>query len=124
MASDRPSTIDAYIRAAPPAGQPHLNRVYEILSSVAPSAEAVIKWNTPFFIEPRFLFAFSAHANHLGFTPAQEGLDPFRYELGAFDVTPRILKLRYDAPLPEILIQRIAEHRLRAVSQREDTSFW
>ncbi len=65
MASKRPTTIAEYIRAAPRDGQPHLRRLYAILKSVAPEAEEAIKWGTPFFVEPRFLFAFSAHKAHL-----------------------------------------------------------
>jgi uncharacterized protein YdhG (YjbR/CyaY superfamily) len=65
MPAKRPTTIDAYIRAAPREGQPHLRRLHEILKSVAPQAEEAIKWGTPFFVEPRFLFAFSAHKAHL-----------------------------------------------------------
>ena len=61
MASKRPTTIAEYIEAAPREGQPHLRRLYAILKSVAPKAEEAIKWGTPFFVEPRFLFAFSAH---------------------------------------------------------------
>ncbi|MGY8640540.1 MAG: DUF1801 domain-containing protein [Verrucomicrobiales bacterium] len=65
MASKRPTTIDEYIDEAPDAGRPHLQRLRDILAGIAPDAEQVMKWNTPFFIEPRFLFAFSAHKAHL-----------------------------------------------------------
>ena len=61
MGSKCPTTIAEYIGAAPREGQPHLRRLYAILKSVAPEAEEAIKWGTPFFVEPRFLFAFSAH---------------------------------------------------------------
>lgn len=124
MASEQPTTINAYIQAAPPEGQPHLNRLYEILQSIAPDAEGVIKWNTPFFVEPRFLFAFSAHKAHLGFTPSPAGLEPFRDALGEYKATKGTLKVPYNEPLPEGLIRKIAEHRLRVVSQREDGAFW
>ena len=69
MASKRPTTIAEYIQAAPREGQPHLQRLYAILKSVAPEAEEAIKWGTPFFVEPRFVFAFSAHRSHLSFAP-------------------------------------------------------
>ena len=64
MPSKRPTTIAEYIRAAPCAAQPHLRRLYAILKGVAPEAEEAIKWGTPFFVEPRFLFAFSAHIDN------------------------------------------------------------
>ncbi|MCE9603878.1 MAG: DUF1801 domain-containing protein [Planctomycetia bacterium] len=125
MASKSPTTIAEYIRAAPREGRPHLRRVYAILKSVAPEAEEAIKWGTPFFVEPRFLFAFSAHKAHLGFTPTAAGLEPFREELKPYKTTKQgILQLPYDKPLPEDLVRKIAECRLQAVSERADDSFW
>lgn len=69
MPPKRPATIADYIAAAPRQAQPHLRRLYALLKSVAPEAEEVIKWGTPFFVEPRFVFAFSAHKAHLNFAP-------------------------------------------------------
>src|SRR6478672_2237450 len=97
MASKRPTTIAEYIRAAPREGQPHLRRLYALLKGVAPKAEEAMKWNTPFFIEPRFLFAFSAHKAHLNFNATAAGLEPFREELKEHTVTPAgLLQFRYD----------------------------
>ena len=124
MTAQRPATIDDYIRAAPPEGQPHLRRLYALLKSVAPDAEEAIKWGTPFFVEPRFLFAFSAHKAHLNFTPTAAGLEPFSKELEAHKTTKGMLQLRYDEPLPEALIRKMAEHRVRTVREREDDAFW
>jgi len=124
MARKRPTTIDEYIRAAPREGQPHLRQLYAILKSVAPQAEEAIKWGTPFFVEPRFLFAFSAHRAHLNFAPLAAGLDPFRKELRQHKTTRNFLQIPYKEPLPEQLIRRMAERRLRAVHDREDDAFW
>lgn len=124
MESKRPATIAEYIQAAPSAGQPHLRRLYALLKQVAPEAEEAIKWGTPFFVEPRFLFAFSAHKAHLSFTPTAAGLAPFRDELEAHRTTKGMLQVPYDAPLPEALIRKMAKHRLREVSKRQDDSFW
>ncbi|XAL99829.1 DUF1801 domain-containing protein [Phycisphaeraceae bacterium D3-23] len=120
-----PTTIPAYIDAAPAVGQPHLRKLYALLQQAAPNAEETIKWNTPFFVEPRFLFAFSAHKQHLGFTTTTETLAPFNDELADYEVTKMgILKIRYDQPLPEKLIRRIAKARIKAVRERDDDSFW
>lgn len=48
-----------YIDAAPAAGQPQLRRLYPLLKEVAPGATEAVKWGTPFFVEPRFVFGFS-----------------------------------------------------------------
>lgn len=124
MASKRPTTIAAYIRAAPREGQPHLRRLYAILKSIAPEAEETIKWGTPFFVEPRFLFAFSAHKAHVNFAPTAAGLEPFRKELERHRTTQNYLQIPYDASLPEDLIRKIAERRVRDVRAREDHAFW
>ena len=123
-AGKRPTTIAEYIRAAPRAGQPHLRQIYAILKNVAPEAQETLKWGTPFFVEPRFLFAFSAHKAHLDFAPTAAGLDPFRKELEKHKTTQGILQIRYDQPLPEELVRKIAERRLRDVRKRKDNAFW
>ena len=124
MAGKRPTTIDEYIRAAPREGQPHLRRLYAILKSVAPDANETIKWGTPFFVEPRFVFAFSAHKAHCSFAPSAAALKAFHKELEKQKTTKGTLQLPYDTPLPESLIRKIALHSLRDVRKREDDAFW
>ena len=125
MASNRPTTIAQYIRSSPPQAQPHLRRLYAILKGVAPRAQEVIKWGMPFFVEPRFLFAFSAHKAHLNFAPTAAGLEPFRKELEKHKTTKKgILQIPYNTSLPQDLVRKIAEYRLRDVREREDDAFW
>jgi uncharacterized protein YdhG (YjbR/CyaY superfamily) len=124
MPAARPATVDEYIRAAPPAGQAKLRKLRALLKKVAPKAELVMKWNTPFFVEPRFLFAFSAHKSHLSFTPMPSGLAPFKQELKGYSTTKGLLRIPYADPLPEDLIRRIAERRVKDVSERKDDAFW
>lgn len=125
MEAKRPTTIAEYMEFAPAASQSHLRRLYSILKRAAPKAEETIKWGMPFFVEPRFLFAFSAHKAHLNFTPSSAGMEPFRKELEKHKTTPKgMLQIPYNEPLPEDLIRRIAEHRAQALSERDDESFW
>jgi uncharacterized protein YdhG (YjbR/CyaY superfamily) len=124
MPGKRPATIAEYIQAAAPVAQPHLRSVHAILARVAPDAEQVIKWGNPFFVEPRFLFAFSAHKAHLSFAPSEAALAKFGKELESHETTKNFLKIRYDEPVPEALVRRIAEYQLGAVSKRKDDSFW
>ncbi len=124
MASKRPTTIAEYIAAAPHKAQPHLRRLYAILKSVAPQAQEAIKWGTPFFVEPRFLFAFSAHKTHCSFAPTAVAMDAFRKELEKHRTTKGTVQILYNKPLPEDLIRKIAEHCLQKVREREDDAFW
>jgi uncharacterized protein YdhG (YjbR/CyaY superfamily) len=124
MARKRPTTIAEYIQAAPRVGQPHLRHVYKILKSVAPKAEEAIKWGTPFFIEPRFLFAFSAFKAHVSFAPMAAAMKAFEKELEGHQTTKNFLKIPYDEPVPEALVRKIAKYCLRTVSERKGDSFW
>jgi uncharacterized protein YdhG (YjbR/CyaY superfamily) len=124
VAAKRPTTIAGYIRSAPREGQPHLRRLYAILKSVAPDAEETIKWGMPFFVEPRFLFSFSAFKAHLNFAPSAATLKRFRKDIGEHKTTKEFLQIRYDEPLPEALIRKIARYRVKVVRARKDDGFW
>jgi uncharacterized protein YdhG (YjbR/CyaY superfamily) len=122
MATKRPTTIAAYIRAAPREGQPHLRRLYAILKSVAPDADEAIKWGTPFFVEPRFLFSFSAHKSHLNFAPTPAVLKALSKDLEGQRTTKYMLQVPYDEPLPEGLIRKLARYRLQNMG--DSKAFW
>ena len=122
MASKRPTTIGEYIQAAPRHAQPHLRRLYAILKSVAPDAEEAIKWGNPFFVEPRFLFAFSAHKAHCNFAPSADALKAFRKELEKHKTTRNFLQLPYDKPVPEALVRKVARYRLQNLGDGD--AFW
>jgi uncharacterized protein YdhG (YjbR/CyaY superfamily) len=124
MKRKRATTIAEYIESAPRQGQPHLRKIYAILKSVAPDAEEAIKWGFPFFVEPRFLFAFSAHKAHLNFAPTAGALAQFRKELERHKTTKSFLQIPYDQPLPAALIRRIAQYRRRNLAEHEDGAFF
>jgi uncharacterized protein YdhG (YjbR/CyaY superfamily) len=120
----RPTTIAGYIKAAPREGQPHLRKLYAILRKVAPDATETIKWGVPFFIDPRFLFSFSAHKAHCNFAPTAAALAVFRDDLKNYKTTKNFLQIPYDQPVPDDLVRKIAEYRLQNVRERGDESFW
>ncbi len=124
MTGNRPTTFDEYILAAPPEGQPHLRQLNAFLKSDAPEAEEVTKWGTPFFVEPRFVFSFSAHKAHCNFAPSTESLDAFRDELAGYKTTKNYLQIPFSESVPEDLVRKIAEFRLQVVRERDDDDFW
>jgi len=124
MASKRPTTITEYINAAPRDGQPHLRHLHAILRSVAPQATETIKWGNPFFVEPRFLFAFSAHKAHLSFAPITSAMKRFSKELAKHETTKGTLKVPYSKPMPEALVRKMAKFCVQEVRAREGDAFW
>ena len=117
-------SIAAYIAAAPKAGQPHQRRIHQVLAEVAPDAQQEIKWGMPFFVEPRFLFSFSACKAHLNFAPSAATLEHFREQLQGHRTTKNYLQVSYDEALPEALLRKLAKHQLKVVGARKDDSFW
>ncbi len=124
MTKKRPTTIEEYIAASPAGGQELLRQLYAILKSEAPEAQEVIKWGNPFFVEPRFLFAFSAHKAHLNFTPSAGVLKAFDKELEHHQTTENFLQIPYGQPLPEKLIRKMVRLQLKRVNNRTDDNFW
>ena len=124
LAKSRPTTIKQYVDGAPPESQAHLRKLLAILSSVAPDAEQTMKLNTPFFIEPRFLFSIAAFKAHCCFAPSPDTLKAFEKELKAYKTTKNYLQIPYADPVPEDLVRRIAEYQLKRVQDREDDGFW
>lgn len=118
----RPGTIAEYIKNAAPVAQPHLRKLHKILKGVAPKAEETIKWGVPFFIEPRFLFSFSAFKSYCVLVPSAQTLKHFEKELAKYQTTTNFLKLPYDRPIPEALIRKIAKWRMKNLGEGE--GFW
>lgn len=121
---DKPQTIAAYIAAAPAAGQPLLRQLHALLRQAAPDAQETIKWGQPFFIEPRFVYAFSAHKAHASFAPCAAAMREFADELKAVPTTKGTIRLPYDRPLPEALLMRVAKRCVTLVRERKDGGFW
>ena len=124
MAGKRPSTVEEYIAAAPAEGQAALRKLHGILKQAAPEATVAIKWGNPFFVEPRFVYAFSAHKAHLSFAPGPEAMAHFADELKSQRTTRHFLQVPYTAALPADLIRRMAEYCVATVAARTDDGFW
>jgi len=120
----RPATIAEYITAAPATGQPLLRELYAVLKRAAPQAQEAIKWNTPFFIEPRFVYAFAAHKAHASFAPPAAALAHFQGALQALKTTKGTIVLPYDQPLPSDLIRQMAEYSVQRLRERRSDGFW
>ncbi len=118
------TSIADYIATAPAQARPHLQVVHRILQDVAPQAEQCIKWNVPFFVEPRFLFSFAATKEHLNFAPSAAVLGVHAQALQDWPTTANFLQLPYKRPVPEDLVRRLALAQLARVQARTDDAFW
>lgn len=59
------------------------------------------------------LVHFAAYKNHIGFYPAPSGIEAFRDELSAYKGAKGSVQFPLNQPLPEELIRRIVEFRVK-----------
>jgi len=119
MSTERPKTISEYIESAPPQAMAHLRKLYALLKRVAPDAKEAIKWGNPVFEDGRILFAFSAHKAHINFAPTPSAMAPFRDELASYKTGKGTLQIPYDKAVPEKLIRKIAQFRIKDVRDND-----
>ena len=105
----KPKTIDEYISIQDEKIVPILNEVREIISTAIPEAEEKISWSMPTYWKGRNIIHFAASKKHLGIYPGDEATAEFADELKEYDVSKGTIRLPYDKPLPEDLIQNIAK---------------
>ena len=122
MAKKRPTTAAEYIKNAAPVAQPHLRKLHKLLKGAAPKATETIKWGVPFFVEPRFVYSFSAFKSYCVLAPTAEALKQFEKELAKHPTTKNFLQIPYDQPVPEALVKKIAKWRVKNVGEGE--GFW
>ncbi|PPK87250.1 uncharacterized protein YdhG (YjbR/CyaY superfamily) [Neolewinella xylanilytica] len=118
MASEKPTTVDEYLAAAPAAGRELLTEMRALLKSVAPDAREGLKWGQPAFESDRLLFSFAGFKQHLNFFPTQSALEPFRDELTGYKTGKGSVQFPYGEPLPVELIRKIAAYRKEDVEER------
>jgi uncharacterized protein YdhG (YjbR/CyaY superfamily) len=114
------ATMDAYIAASPPAAQPALRRIREIVRGAAPDAEETISYRMPAFRGNGILVYFAAFKNHIGIFPPCEGDARLDEARARYRGPKGNLRFPLDEPIPCDLIDRIV--RLRAKQdQAKDT---
>jgi len=122
MPRTKPTTVDEYLAAAPPAAQEHLRELRALLREVVPQATEAVKWGSPVFEEKRILFAYTAFKSHLNFMPTRSTLERFREDLAGYTTGKDTIQFPYDKPLPKELIRKIAAYR--AWDVRENDARW
>lgn len=110
--------VDQYIEAAPKEAQEKLRELRNILRKVSPDAVEKIKWGYPVMEQKRILFSFSAFKDHLNFMPTRSSLEPFKDDLKGYTTGKDTIQFPYDKPLPKTLIQKIAKHRFKEVTEK------
>lgn len=105
--------VDEYIIGFPPEVQTRLQVLRDIIREAAPNAEEKISYKMPTYAQHGNLVHFAAYQNHIGFYPAPSGITAFQEELSAFKNAKGSVQFPHNQPLPEALIRRIVEFRVK-----------
>ncbi len=107
--------VDAYIAAAPPAAQPHLRKLREIIRAEAPAAEEGISYRMPYYRYHGHLMYFAAFKKHVGLFPVGNadkhlGMKDYMTGKGTY-------RFPLDQPLPVTEIRRLVRTRVKENEQ-------
>jgi len=107
-----PKNIDEYIAGFPPEIQEILEKIRLTIRKAAPRAEEAISYMIPTFKLHGNLVHFAAYKTHVGFYPGSGGIESFRDELSAYEVSKGTIRFPLDKPIPFAPIGKIAKFRV------------
>jgi uncharacterized protein YdhG (YjbR/CyaY superfamily) len=106
--------IDTYISMQPEIIQPSLEKLRQLIKSVAPEAQEVISYGMPAFKWNGMLVGFAAAKKHIGFYPWNGStVEHFKDELKSYGTSPGAIRFDNDKPLPLALIKKIVKWRMK-----------
>ena len=106
-------TVDEYIADFPERVQIILQQVRRAIREAAPGAEEAISYQIPGFRLNGSLVWFAAFKDHIGFYPRASGIEAFKDELSAYEISKGTVRFPLDKPLPLDLIQEIVRFRVK-----------
>lgn len=113
MINPKAKTIDEYIAAFPPEVQFVLQELRNTIRKSAPEARETINYQMPTFALEGNMVHFAGYKNHISFYPAPSGIENFRKELSAYELSKGTVRFPLDRPLPYHLICRIVKFRAK-----------
>lgn len=105
-------SIDEYIAGFPEETGRILQRLRETIRAAAPGAEEKISYRIPAFSLEGNLVYFAAFKKHIGFFPTSSGVEAFKHDLSAYELSKGTVRFPLDKPLPLKLISRIVKFRV------------
>jgi uncharacterized protein YdhG (YjbR/CyaY superfamily) len=108
-----PTTIDEYTSAHSPDVQAILQKIRQIVRSVAPDAEETISYKIPAFKLHGVLVYFAAFNNHIGFYPPIKGDVQLEKAVAAYANEKGNLRFPLNQPIAYDLIKRLTQFRVK-----------
>jgi len=108
---EAPKDIDEYINFFPGEIREMLQSIRQTIHKAAPKAEEKISYQIPTFAFNGNIVHFAAFKNHIGFYPGASGIEAFKKELSAYEISKGTVRFPFDKKLPLKLIAEIVKFR-------------
>lgn len=115
-------TVDKYISSQPPEAQVVLNELRSLIHESVPEVIEIKNYKVPSFIlnnqsTIKQQLMFVAYAKYISFYPFQAAIDHFAQELNGFEIGKGTMKLKFNQPLPSLLIKKMVLFRKEELSK-------
>ena len=108
-------SVDQYHAAFSPEVRALLDRIRQIIYTVAPQAVEKISYNIPTFTLGKPLVHYGAYPRHIGFYPTPAVIEAFADKLSSFPTSKGAIQFRLDQPVPFDLIEQMVRFRKRSL---------
>jgi len=105
--------IDDYLSAFPQDVVIKLEKLRQAIQKAAPAATEAISYAIPTFKLEGNLVHFAGYKNHIGFYPGSSGIESFKNELAAYNLSKGTVQFPLDKPLPLGLVTKIVKYRVK-----------
>jgi uncharacterized protein YdhG (YjbR/CyaY superfamily) len=112
--------IDNYLAALPWKQKEALEKVRRIIKSVVPDAGELISTRVPAFTyKGKVFIGFSATRHHLSLLIMRTHvIDALKEDLQAYETSKSVIRFSPDKPLPQSLVKKIINARIREIEAK------
>ena len=111
-------TIDEYIAMQSEKNALILEKIRQMIKTIAPKAEETISYGIPTFKLYGNLINFAAYKKHIGFYPGASGVENFISELSKYNTSKGTIQFQLEEEIPIDLIKKITEFRVKENTEK------
>ncbi|MGH7569735.1 MAG: iron chaperone [Gemmatimonadales bacterium] len=111
------ASVNAYLKAVPPAARAALQALRRTIKAAAPGATEGISYGIPSFKHHGYLVGFAAFKHHCSFFPGT-ALNAFKRELASYQTSKGTIRFTVDKPLPAALVRKLVKARVAQNERR------
>lgn len=106
---EAPKTIEEWILQQERPLQDFFQKLHQVICDAVPDIKQRIAWSMPTYGEKEIVVQFAACKNHVSLYVGEKAIEHFGTELCGYECKKSAVYLRYDQPLPEVLIAKMVK---------------